>query len=84
MRIKLGEKVKDTLTEFEGTVIARTEYLFSVSRLGVQGEILKEGRPDEPQWFDESRMKVIVKLQKIEKPRKIEEKNPEPFLKCGY
>ncbi len=54
--IKLGEKVKDTVTAFEGTATARTEYLWGCPQVRVQPEGLKDGKPIEPQWIEEPRL----------------------------
>ena len=70
--IKLGDKVKDKLTGFNGTVVARAEYLFGCVWVCVVPEKLHDDKPIEDVWFDEQRLDVIPKKNKPEK------KLPEP------
>lgn len=65
MKIKLGSKVKDTVTKFRGIAVSRTEYLQGCSRIAVQPENLQKGKPIEPQFFDEPQLEVI-KEDKVE------------------
>lgn len=58
--IKLGSKVRDTLTGFEGVAVARTEWIYGCARVGVEKEGLDEkGTPVEAQWFDEQRLELV-------------------------
>ncbi len=67
--IKLGSRVRDTITKFEGVVIARTDWLNGCRRFGVQSEKLdKEGIPTDAQWFDEPQL--------VEFSRPLEDSNP--------
>ena len=58
MGFELGSMVKDKLTDFEGMVIGRTEYLTGQSQLcfslEVEGGIIYK-------WFDEERFELIKK-----------------------
>ena len=54
--INLGEKVKDMITDFEGTAIARCVYLNGCVRCGVQAKGLKDGQPIECVWIDEGQL----------------------------
>ena len=54
MSVKLGEKVKDSLTGFEGTVVGRAEYLYGCVRCQLVGE-----NPDKDVWIDEQRLEAI-------------------------
>ena len=55
--IKLGDKVKDNITWFEGVATARAEYLNGCISVLVQPAKLKEdGSPVEDKWFDEQRL----------------------------
>ena len=60
MKIKLGEQVKDKLTGFKGTTVARAEYLYGCVWVCVVPKDLVEGKPLEDTWFDEQRLKVII------------------------
>lgn len=57
--IKLGVKVKDKETGFEGLVTARAEYLHEYPRVLVESTDTT-GRPVE-WWYPESRVEEIVK-----------------------
>lgn len=54
--IKLGSKVKDPVTGFTGTAVARTEYAWGCVSVGVCSNELHEGKPIDWQWFDEKRL----------------------------
>ena len=50
-KIKLGDKVKDIITNFTGIVTAITEYLDGYTQIGIQSEKLKDEIPLDIQWF---------------------------------
>lgn len=52
--VKLGVKVKDSITGFMGVAVSRTEYLYGCVRVGVEGE----AKPGEIYYFDEQRLTV--------------------------
>ncbi len=58
-KIKLGQKVRDTLTGLEGTAVARTKYLYGCVRIGVQPFNVKDGKPAEWVSVDEPQLEVI-------------------------
>jgi hypothetical protein len=58
--IKLGSRVRDTLTGFEGIATGRTEYLYGCIRILIEPAELKDGKPVEALWFDDQRVAVIV------------------------
>jgi len=62
-KIKLLQRVKDTLTGYEGVVVARTEWAYGCVRLSVQGDLDKDGKVPEPAVFDEPQLKVIKKTK---------------------
>ena len=53
MKVKLGQIVRDRLTGYEGTVIAITNWLYGCTRITVQAEELKDGKPVDSHTFDE-------------------------------
>lgn len=59
MRIQLGSKVRDSITGFVGIAVARSVWLWDCARIGVQPQELKDGKPCEEIWFDESRLEVV-------------------------
>lgn len=60
MRIRLGSKVKDSLTGFTGIAIARTKWLHGCARVTIQPQDLKEGKIQDSETFDETRLEVIL------------------------
>ena len=54
--IKLGEKVKDKLTGFSGTAIARCEYLNGCISIQVRPLKLKDGEMQKAEWIDEQQL----------------------------
>ena len=64
--IKLGDKVKDSVTGFKGIAVGRTEYLHGCIRITIQPEGMnKEGKTFECETFDEPQViKIGGKLKK--------------------
>lgn len=59
--IVLGDRVRDTLTGFEGTVTALVSYLHNpISLAGVTSCHLHEGK-EVLQWFNEERLLLLNK-----------------------
>jgi hypothetical protein len=59
-RIGLGDLVKDRITGFEGIVTALTFYQYGCVRALVQPQGMgKDGKPIEPQVFDDPQLKII-------------------------
>jgi hypothetical protein len=54
---KLGDRVEDEITGFQGIVTGRSEYLYGSVQVHVAAEKLDK-IPD-GQWFDEDRVKVV-------------------------
>ncbi len=57
--VNLGDVVKDTVTDFSGTVVCRAVYLDGCIRCEVQPRALHEGRLIVTEWFDEQRLTVV-------------------------
>jgi hypothetical protein len=76
MKISLGDRAKDSITGFEGIVVARTEWLSGCDRLTLQPEKLdKEGGVKLTQTFDETQLIVTkagavkpMRVSSVEKP----------------
>ena len=60
-KIKLGDRVQDTITGFAGIAVAITKYLDKYTQIGVQSEKLKDELPIGIQWFHDTN---IVKVDK--------------------
>lgn len=59
--IELGVEVRDIVTGFSGTTIARTEWLNGCARLTVQPKIGKDGKLPDNATFDEPQLSVVSK-----------------------
>ena len=59
--ILLGDQVKDTLTDLEGTAVARTVYLHGCPQYEVQPRQLKDGKVVDSAWIDEPQLVVVRK-----------------------
>lgn len=68
-RINLGDKVKDKVTGFTGTVVATTDWIAGCRRIAVQPAKLDAGKPIDPHQFDEEMLEVIKPKAKP-KPKK--------------
>jgi hypothetical protein len=58
MTIKLGKKVKDKITGFEGIVTGVASYLYGCDQYLVTPPA-KDGAKVDAYWFDEGRLEVI-------------------------
>ena len=58
--VKLGTKVKDSITGFSGIAVCRTEYLYGCVRIGIEPQELKDGKPVETHYFDEQRLSTTT------------------------
>jgi len=57
--VKIGQRVKDRLTGFEGTVTGRCEYLTGCCQVLVQPGIKTGNEWIESRWFDEPRLEIV-------------------------
>ena len=64
-KIKLGDKVRDTVSGFEGIAFGQTLFLHGCTRIGVQPVVDKDGKLPEAQWFDEPQL-VKVSAKAVE------------------
>lgn len=67
--IKLGEKVKDVVSEFIGIAVARTTWLYGCARIEVVPKVKKNNEKEESIWFDEDGLMTIGRGV-IKKPKK--------------
>ncbi len=54
-----GDKVRDTITGYEGIVRGRSDFLTGCKRYGVQSCQMKDNKPAEWEWFDESQLELL-------------------------
>jgi len=68
--IRLGDKVRDKITEFEGTATAKAEYLNGCIQYLIQPKYNKDKHElPEPEWIDEQQIEIInPKPKKQNKP----------------
>lgn len=57
--IKLGNRVRDLVTGFEGIATARTEYLYGCVHITITPRVGADGKQPDSGWFDEQRGEVI-------------------------
>ena len=58
-KIKLGSLVRDVITELEGIVIARIDYLNGCVQYSVQPKVDKQMKLGKVEWVDEEQLEVI-------------------------
>ena len=58
-RAKLGQRVRDPVSSLEGTVIARTEWLYGCVRIVVQPDGSKDGKPYDSFNVDEPQLEAV-------------------------
>ena len=59
--MNLGDRVKDPITGMTGIVTCITTWLHGCIRIGVQPEKLKDGKPLEAIYFDQSQLELVKK-----------------------
>ena len=56
--MELGQKAKDVITGFEGTITGIVTYLTGCKQVLITGQS-KDGKPADSTWFDETRIKIL-------------------------
>lgn len=59
MEIKLGDKVRDSITGFEGTATARVEYINGCVQFCVTPRVDKDGKSGVAEYVDYQRLEVV-------------------------
>jgi hypothetical protein len=57
--VRMGSRVKDRITGFQGTLTGRAEYISGCTQCLVAPTVKADGSFAESQWFDEQRLEVI-------------------------
>jgi len=73
--VELGDKVRDSVSGFNGIAVSKHSYLQGCDRISVQPKIIKEGKLPESQTFDEPQL-IVLQKRKIKKVEKISTKKP--------
>ncbi len=58
-KIKLGDIARDTVSGFEGVVVAITYWLHGCARVAIQPRELHEGKPIDHVSFDELQVELV-------------------------
>jgi len=70
--VNLGSHVRDNLTGFEGTAIARITHLYGCVHIAILPKELKDGAPQKERVFDEQRVEVITDSGRQARTPKVE------------
>lgn len=62
-KFELGSKVKCKITQFEGAVVGRSEWLHGCLTYSVKPLELKDGKPQESVGFDEGMLELVVQAE---------------------
>lgn len=58
--VKVGDRVRDPLSQLEGVVVARTEWLYGCIRVTFQPTGNKDGKPFDNHTVDEPQLEVVA------------------------
>ncbi len=78
--IKIGDTARDSVTGFEGMVVALTQWLHGCTRVTLQPQKLHDGKPIEAITFDLPQL-VLVRAKDHQPLRKTGGPRPEPSRK---
>ena len=59
MEIKLGNKVRDKVTGYEGVATARVEYLNGCVQYCVKPKVGSDGKMPDPEYIDVQQLEVV-------------------------
>ena len=65
MEIKLGSKVRDKITGFEGIAISHIQYFTGCDQIGITPNVDKDGKIQDTHYFDVTRIDVVEKPLKL-------------------
>jgi hypothetical protein len=63
-KFKNGQKVRDTVSGFEGTIVCEAVYLNGCIRYSIQPELDEEGHYQESQVIDEQQLELVKPVKK--------------------
>ena len=67
--VQLGQKVRDTVSGFEGIVVSVTRYLNECVRVGVQPATDKDGKLPVAEFFDIEQVELVDQGVRKEAPK---------------
>lgn len=59
--MRLGDKLKDRITQFQGVATGRVEYITGCTQFLLAPPVKGAGEAVEPRWFDDARLDVVEK-----------------------
>ena len=60
--IELGDRVRDTVTNFKGIAVARALWLHGCNRIAIQPQgVTGDGDIQDATWIDEPQLKIVKK-----------------------
>jgi len=59
MTVRLGQRVRDVVTGFEGIVVSRVEYLSGCVQYCVKPHVGEDGKMLEGEYIDEQRIEIV-------------------------
>lgn len=59
-KLNNGEKVKSSISGFQGLITARADHLNGCNRYWVQPPVDKDGKMQEGMWFDEGELERVA------------------------
>ena len=65
VRISFGAVVKDSVTGFKGTVVARAEFITGCVQYEVVPSVDKDGKMTDSYWIDENRLEIVRAAKKV-------------------
>jgi hypothetical protein len=76
--IELGDVAKDSVSGFQGIVVAETNWLHGCRRIVIQPQSLHDGKPIPGESFDEPQCKLVRKAAVDRTPPRTGGPHPEP------
>ena len=75
-KFKLGQKVRDKITFFEGIVTGMSCWVTGCNTVGIKPQQLHEGKTIDSHWFDEVRLELVDGSNILEEPERRKGKTP--------
>jgi len=74
--VERGDLVRDRITKFKGVVTCVLLYLHGCARVAVKSLEMKDGKPIDEQYFDDSQLEIIEAGYYFKQPEKVAAKLP--------